>query len=105
MRIHLIASCVVGMLIATPTLADTLLLERVERTNSATMPSRGSTMDTVRSQFGEPEKAFAAVGQPPITRWEYAAFLVYFEHDHVINTVMRKSGPQEIGPRPVAQQQ
>ncbi len=105
MKFQLIASCVVGLLIAAPALADTLLLERVERASTATMPSRGSTMDTVRSQFGEPEKAHAAVGQPPITRWEYAAFSVYFEHSHVINTVMRKSAPQEIGPRPVAQQQ
>jgi len=105
MKTHLIASCVFALLMATPTLADTLLIERVERTDVAAMPLRGSTMDTVRSQYGEPDKAFAAVGQPPITRWEYAAFSVYFEHNHVINAVMRKSAPQEIGPRPVAQQQ
>ena len=75
------------------------------RSDSAAMPRRGSTMDTVRSQYGEPEKAYAAVGQPPITRWEYPAFSVYFEHSHVIDTVMRKSAPQEIGPRPVSEQQ
>ena len=104
MKSYLIASCLLGILIATPVLADTLLIERVQRSDSAAMPNRGSTMDTVRSQYGEPEKAYPAVGQPPITRWEYPAFSVYFEHSHVIDTVMRKSAPLEIGPRPVAEQ-
>jgi hypothetical protein len=27
------------------------------------------------------------VGQPPITRWDYREFSVYFEYDHVINSV------------------
>ena len=60
MRSHLIASCLLGLLITAPALADTLLIERVQRSDSAAMPRRGSTMDTVRSQYGEPEKAYAA---------------------------------------------
>jgi hypothetical protein len=26
-------------------------------------------------------------GQPPITRWDYAGFAVFFEHDRVIDAV------------------
>jgi hypothetical protein len=31
----------------------------------------------------------SAVEQPPITRWDYPAFSVYFEHDRVIHAVAR----------------
>lgn len=105
MSTRLIACAVVALALAAPALADTLLIERVQRSDSAAMPTRGSTMDTVRAQFGEPATAHEAVGQPPITRWEYPAFSVYFEYSHVINAVMHKSAPQEIGPRPVAESQ
>jgi hypothetical protein len=27
------------------------------------------------------------VGHPPITRWDYPAYSVFFEHDHVLHTV------------------
>ena len=44
-------------------------------------------MAQVESRFGAPAERFAAVGQPPITRWVYPAFVVYFEFDHVVHTV------------------
>ena len=28
------------------------------------------------------------VGQPPITRWDYREFSVYFEYDHVVKSVI-----------------
>ena len=28
------------------------------------------------------------VGQPPITRWDYNGFAVFFEHDRVIDAVV-----------------
>ena len=51
-------------------------------------PSRGMTMSQVASKFGEPVTKVAAVGKPPISRWEYPGFVVYFEHDHVIHSVV-----------------
>jgi len=51
-------------------------------------PHRGMTKDQVASQFGAPISKVAPVGQPPISRWEYAGFIVYFEGDHVIHTVV-----------------
>lgn len=50
-------------------------------------PARGMTMARVESAFGAPTSRAPAIGQPPITRWEYPGFVVYFEHSHVIHTV------------------
>jgi len=90
----------------TQTRKDVLLIERVHAEPSMTLPARGALMDAVRTAFGEPQQALAAVGgggptRPPITRWVYPQFTVYFENDHVINAVLNKASPQEIGPKPV----
>lgn len=54
---------------------------------AAEHPTRGMTMTRVESTFGAPSNRVAPVGQPPITRWEYPGFIVYFENQHVIHTV------------------
>ena len=53
-----------------------------------TLPARGSNMNQVEGSFGPPGERVAAVGQPPISRWIYAGFVVYFEHDHVVHAVV-----------------
>ncbi len=53
------------------------------------LPPRGSTMSTVEAAFGAPSQREAAVGNPPITRWEYSNFIVYFENEHVIHSVVK----------------
>lgn len=52
------------------------------------VPTRGMDMDNVRNVFGEPSQQHAAVGEPPITRWDYDGFSVFFEHDKVIHSVV-----------------
>jgi len=54
-------------------------------------PTRGMTMSEVASQFGAPVTKIPAVGKPPIARWEYPGFVVYFEHEHVIHSVIANS--------------
>lgn len=67
--------------------------------SSIATPSRGMTMDQVTSKFGAPVTKVPAVGQPPISRWEYAGFVVYFEHEHVIHTVVEgTSGDPSAAP-------
>ena len=56
---------------------------------SAGTPSRGMTMEKVEAAFGAPSNREAAVGQPPITRWEYPAYVVYFENNIVLHTVVK----------------
>jgi hypothetical protein len=46
------------------------------------------TMHEVSEKFGAPANKIAPVGAPPISRWEYAGFVVYFEGDHVIHAVV-----------------
>lgn len=51
-------------------------------------PTRGMSMDTVKRQFGEPQQVFTAIGKPPITRWRYKDYTVYFEFDKVVHAVV-----------------
>jgi len=53
-------------------------------------PTRGMTQASVEANFGEPQNARAPVGDPPITRWEYANFVVFFEYDKVIHAVTKQ---------------
>jgi hypothetical protein len=50
-------------------------------------PTRGMTQERVQSRYGEPRSKDAAVGDPPISRWHYDGFVVYFEYDRVIHSV------------------
>ena len=54
-------------------------------------PARGSLMKTVEKQFGAPTTRHPTVGKPPITRWDYPTFSVFFEGDRVIDTVVTGS--------------
>lgn len=82
---------IAGLHITGPALADTLLVEGVSaaKATAADRPVRGSSMARVEALFGAPASRSGAVGQPPITRWEYADFVVFFEYDHVVHTVRR----------------
>ncbi|MGV6851151.1 MAG: hypothetical protein ACWA5R_03095 [bacterium] len=51
-------------------------------------PQLGMTMDQVKEQYGMPLEQMPAVGNPPITRWVYHDFTVYFEKSTVINSVI-----------------
>jgi hypothetical protein len=53
-------------------------------------PSRGMTQASVESKYGSPVSVNAAVGEPPISRWEYADFVVFFEYDKVIHAVVKR---------------
>lgn len=55
--------------------------------NDVHVPHRGQTMAFVEHRFGPPELKFPPVGQPPISRWVYGDFTVYFENQYVIGLV------------------
>lgn len=54
------------------------------------MPAKGQSMGQVEKKFGAPKEKLAAIGEPPITRWIYPNYTVYFEHTHVIHSVVEK---------------
>jgi hypothetical protein len=70
-------------------LAETIVVnDQVQvRESSVDRPKRGSTMGDVEKRFGAPVTRHPTVGQPPITRWDYNGFAVFFEHDRVIHAV------------------
>jgi hypothetical protein len=82
-----------GLQAATPALAETLSTETGNPAAAGDRPNRGSTMATVEGRYGAPSSRHAAVGSPPITRWDYPQFSVYFEHDRVLHTVLVRSAP------------
>jgi hypothetical protein len=73
-----------------PAWAETVSMPTGDPAAAAERPKRGSTMSTVQSRYGEPVNRHAAIGQPPITRWDYAQFAVYFENDRVLHAVIVK---------------
>lgn len=52
------------------------------------LPARGDAKGQVLERFGLPDQEHPAVGKPPITRWDYREFSVYFEGERVINSVL-----------------
>ncbi|HUG03891.1 MAG TPA: hypothetical protein VML92_05655 [Steroidobacteraceae bacterium] len=79
-----------ALLTAQPALAETLSTATGDPAAAAARPDRGSSMATVHSRYGEPTNRHSAVGDPPITRWDYPQFAVYFEHDRVLHAVLVK---------------
>lgn len=57
---------------------------------SADRPERGMHMRALEARYGAPTTRYEAVGKPPITRWDYPSFIVYFEGDRVIHAVLVK---------------
>lgn len=86
-----LAACLAFGLFFSVAQADTLLVENVRSATASQMekPARGISKAQVEARFGSPLAMIAAVGEPPISRWEYAGFVVYFEHDHVIHAVVK----------------
>ena len=70
--------------------ADVLLIEQVRQSDRIDLPVNGMSSDEVRARFGEPSNKRAAVGDPPITRWSYDRWSVYFEYDLVLFSVLHK---------------
>lgn len=60
--------------------------------DDADRPHRGMNMDQVKARFGAANEVKDAVGDPPISRWVYNDFTVYYEHQHVIHAVSHKYG-------------
>lgn len=72
---------------------DNLLIKRVQQEQGMNLPARGMTMAQVQARYGAPQRKLAPRGgdsarHPPINRWDYSTFIVYFEHEHVIHAVL-----------------
>lgn len=64
------------------------ITQQAQDMQSIDRPMRGETQDSVQQRFGQPNQAGMPIGNPPITKWQYNNFTVYFEYDRVIHTVL-----------------
>jgi hypothetical protein len=89
MKTRILIALLCGLAASGTTVAETLVVNDQLTLLDSTVdrPKRGSTMGEVEKHFGTPVEKHATVGQPPITRWDYAGFSVFFEHDRVIHAV------------------
>ena len=72
--------------------AETLLIEELNRSQVSAQerPKRGMSMKVVESTWGQAIAKRNAIGEPPITRWVYSGFVVFFEYDRVIHAVVKR---------------
>ena len=95
-----LALAAMPLLLPAPAHSETLGM-KVQQEHRMDLPTRGMTMGQVRHKFGTPLKVLATRGgsskfQPPIHRWEYSKYIVYFEYKHVIHSVLRTPGPHAL---------
>ncbi len=79
-----------SFVIATAASADVLLINAMREAANVPRPVNGMSMAEVESRFGAPTQKHPAIGQPPITRWDYDRYSVYFEHQTVLHSVVRR---------------
>ena len=75
--------------------ADVLLIQTIQEAPANSpegipRPGRGMSMAEVEQIYGPPNSKHAAVGNPPISRWEYEQYSVFFESDYVLHSVVRR---------------
>ena len=90
MRSAKLLALLIGCAIAGGAGAETILIDghvQLEQ-SSVSCPGRGTTMHEVEAKFGTPAKRYPAVGKPPITRWDYPSFSVFFEYNRVVHSVV-----------------
>ncbi|AYF87311.1 phosphodiesterase [Pseudomonas sp. DY-1] len=84
-RTGLLLTC---LLLALPVSAETIEIPVGEQGDlGLSLPVRGESQGAVLESFGLPDEEHPAVGKPPISRWDYREFSVYFESGRVIDSV------------------
>lgn len=56
-------------------------------------PTRGMTKQQVEAKYGSPTLKVGPTGNPHIFRWDYSAYSVFFENNHVLHSVVISSNP------------
>ena len=85
------------LLTSGPAAADVLLIDSMQSNPAVQTPRSGVSMDAVRQGYGSPLTEHPAIStaagpqQPPITRWDYSGFSVFFEHDRVVHSVVHRA--------------
>ncbi len=104
MPTRILAALLCGCAVAGSALADTVVVnDQVQlRDSRIDRPKGGLTMSEVEKHFGAPLTRHPTVGKPPITRWDYNGFSVFFEGDRVIHSVVTSGEAAAPAPSPSA---
>ena len=68
--------------------ADVLIIDEVRQAGRMELPKNGQNKAAIEAKFGAPIEKKPAVGDPPISSWQYPTYSVYFEYDLVLFTVL-----------------
>jgi hypothetical protein len=95
MNIRVVLALLCASAAASAALAETVVVgdKVMVRESNTPCPSGGMLMADVERRFGAPVTRHEAVGEPPITRWDYPQFAVFFERDRVIHSVVTEGAP------------
>ncbi len=90
MQTRILAALVCGCAFAGAAVAETIVVnDQVQvRESQIDRPKGGLTMGEVEKRYGAPVTRHPTVGKPPITRWDYNGFAVFFEGERVIHSVV-----------------
>ena len=83
--------------------ADTFdVRKNAARSRHSDVPVRGMSMTQVEREFGVPVEKLPTRGgdaprHPPINRWRYNGYTVYFERNRVIHSVVDSAPPPPPG--------
>lgn len=84
-----VLALILGSVIAAPAaFADVLLIDEVRQVERMDLPNNGLSKEDVETKFGAPRDKHGPVGDPPISRWDYETYSVYFEYDLVLFSVL-----------------
>jgi hypothetical protein len=81
------------LLLSQPVSADVLLIDAITQApinseEGLPRPTRGMSMEQVRQRYGLPATEYPQIGDPPITRWDYGQYSVFFEYQYVLTSVV-----------------
>jgi len=87
----LLPSIILATLAASSGHAETIKIPLGQQSSGQQIdrPTLGMHQNVVEKQFGEPTSWQEPKGTPPISRWEYEHFVVYFESSYVIHSVVK----------------
>ncbi len=80
-----------GCLYSSSSLGEVILIpvgQQAPALRDLPRPVRGLSAEMVLDKFGEPNSMTAPVGEPPISKWSYDNYTVYFESSVVIHSVL-----------------
>ncbi|MES9853436.1 MAG: hypothetical protein ABW170_16590 [Candidatus Thiodiazotropha sp. L084R] len=94
-RITTLSITLFACLLSQSAIAEVLLVDSIDAApinseEGIPRPTRSMTMDQVNQRFGQPSAAHPSVGDPPITRWDYPSYSVFFEYNHVLTSVLHR---------------